>query len=449
MMTKLLRVLCVVAALQVGAVAQGGWVQVAVNGPSPSARYMHAMAYDSQRGKTVLFGGQSNGTDLGDTWEWDGTAWVQVATTGPTPRAGHAMAYDSQRGRTMLFSGNGIADTWEWDGVSWALVGVAGPYGSSSFGMAYDGQRQKMVLCGSAIPGARPTWEWNGTTWVAVGTSNPGPGYAAAAVYDSYRGRVVLAGGYVGGTWEWDGTTWAQSAANEPYRAYSAMVYDSQRRQTVLYGGYTTGLFYGDTWEWNGTNWLPRSSSLPARGWHAMAYDGQRGRTVLFGGQFYTSTGGGVTPGSYVIRADTWEWTGSPGTATTFGSGCGNPTLTLSPVTTAPPTANWTAQAVLSNVPSPFAFMACGWSSTMAGPFLLPVPLDFYGMTGCWMLQSTDILGLSTTATGPGMATYALAIPNLTSVVGLSLYLQGYALAPQANPANVIVSNGLGWTIGY
>lgn len=414
------------------------------------------MAYDSQRGKTVLFGGrESSGGLLGDTWEWDGVTWVQVATTGPAPRHGHAMAYDSQRGRMMLTGGSSLSviDTWEWDGISWVLVDNAGSISGaySSFAMAYDSQRQKMCVFAGVwnSGGLRLTWEWSGTNWVAITAGGPGPGYAAGAAYDSHRGRIVLAGSYGGGTWEWDGITWAQSAANEPYRASSAMVYDSQRRQTVLYGGYTTGLFYDDTWEWSGSNWLHRYSSLPARGWHAMSYDSQRGRTVLFGGQFFTSTSGSVTPGSYVVRSDTWEWAGSPGTATVFGSGCGNPSLTLLPVAAAPPTANWTAQALLTNVPSTLAFIACGWSSTMAGPFLLPVPLDFYGMTGCWMWQSTDILGLSTTATGPGMVTYSLAIPNLTTVVGVGLYLQGYAFAPQANPANVIVSNGLGWTIGY
>ena len=41
------------------------------------------MAYDSQRGKTVLFrgtifpGASSPSALFGDTWEWDGSAWTQ------------------------------------------------------------------------------------------------------------------------------------------------------------------------------------------------------------------------------------------------------------------------------------------------------------------------------------------------------------------------------------
>ncbi len=36
---------------------------------SPSARYDHAMADDSARGKVVLFGGQGSSV-YGDTWEY-------------------------------------------------------------------------------------------------------------------------------------------------------------------------------------------------------------------------------------------------------------------------------------------------------------------------------------------------------------------------------------------
>src|SRR5262245_3058205 len=70
-----------------------------------SARSGLAMAYDSARGVTVLFGGGGPGTFNSNTWEWDGTEWRLRATTGPSPRSGHAMAYDSVRGVTVLFGG--------------------------------------------------------------------------------------------------------------------------------------------------------------------------------------------------------------------------------------------------------------------------------------------------------------------------------------------------------
>src|SRR5690349_1996970 len=88
---------------------------------APAPRDYHAMAYDSIRGVTVLFGG-TGGSSLGDTWEWDGFSWALRSMTGPAPRAQHAMAFDSSRGRVVLFGGIGnstYGDTWEWDGATW------------------------------------------------------------------------------------------------------------------------------------------------------------------------------------------------------------------------------------------------------------------------------------------------------------------------------------------
>src|SRR5262245_66106604 len=78
MSCRFVRAVCFVAASQAGAMAQGGWTQVPVTGPSARAP---AMAYDSQRGRTVLFGGLTlfRAPPLGDTWEWDGSTWVQLA----------------------------------------------------------------------------------------------------------------------------------------------------------------------------------------------------------------------------------------------------------------------------------------------------------------------------------------------------------------------------------
>jgi hypothetical protein len=67
------------------------------------------MVHDSDRAVSVLFGGY-NGvpTDGGDTWEWNGAIWIR-AVSGPLARDAYAMAYDSARGVTVLFGGNGKA----------------------------------------------------------------------------------------------------------------------------------------------------------------------------------------------------------------------------------------------------------------------------------------------------------------------------------------------------
>ena len=130
----------------------------------------------------------------------------------------------------------------------------------------------------------------------------------------------------------------------------------------------------------------------------------------------------------------------------TFGAGCGSPVFDLAG--SSPPVIGTTAQAVLSNAPTPFAFLAIGWSNTFRGSAPLPLPLAGIGMPGCELLQSAEVLGLAATPTGTGTATYDWPLPNLGSLIGLQAYLQGWALAPGQNAAGLIVSNGLEWRIG-
>ena len=52
------------------------------------------------------------------------------------------------------------------------------------------------------------------------------------------------------------------------------------------------------------------------------------------------------------------------------------------------------------------------------------------------------------TITGTNTATFRLPLPNFPGLIGLRLYLQGSTVAPDNNPGEVIVSNGVEWTIG-
>jgi hypothetical protein len=103
------------------------WTLLApAGGSSPAARALHAMAYDSDRKKVVLFAGQeSTGAGDTDTWEWNGTSWAKITPSDPTAdgsppmRVFHAMVYDSKRHRVVLFGGlntnDFMSDTWEYD----------------------------------------------------------------------------------------------------------------------------------------------------------------------------------------------------------------------------------------------------------------------------------------------------------------------------------------------
>jgi hypothetical protein len=108
---------------------------------SPGPRTLSAIAYDSKRQRAVLFGGLThwhNGAWLyaTGTWEWDGRDWIEIDTpVAPAGRMLHAMAYDEQREKVILYGGQNasgnLADLWEWDGSLAALSAgnPAAPFG--------------------------------------------------------------------------------------------------------------------------------------------------------------------------------------------------------------------------------------------------------------------------------------------------------------------------------
>jgi len=201
-----------------------------------------AAAYDSQRQRTVLVHGNQNGTD---TWEWDGATWVQRQPVGGTPPSffGFQVAYDSLRGRTVMFGTN--SDTYEWDGVVWRQVASGGPTTRQQSALTYDSARGAVLLYGGGYH--TDTWEWNGSYWLEhFGIANPGPRAGTCMAYDPVRDRTVLYGGSTQGgnaatgTWEWDGTAWTQVATTgRPTADWSAaMAYDAARQRIVTFGGY-------------------------------------------------------------------------------------------------------------------------------------------------------------------------------------------------------------------
>jgi uncharacterized protein (TIGR03437 family) len=133
---------------------------------SPPARYQHAMAYDSAHGQVVLFGGLYGdllNDALADTWLWDGSNWIEASpATSPPARSNHAMAYDSDQGEMVLFGGNVLSgnptDTWLWDGTNWTdAPPLVGPPARSGQTMAYDSAHDQVVMFGGIGETSSPT----------------------------------------------------------------------------------------------------------------------------------------------------------------------------------------------------------------------------------------------------------------------------------------------------
>jgi hypothetical protein len=284
-------------------------------------------------GNVIVFGGehvsQPNGnvqiTQLADTWQWNGSSWLQkVSATAPKARTHAAMAFDSDRKKVVLFGGDVDSenrvlenDTWEWNGASWAQAQPkTQPPKRFHHAMVYDRARKKVVLFGgnngeiSAQPYLSDTWEWDGASWTQKSPPRaPSARSNAAMAYDDQSQRVVLFGGFfqgeLGDTWEWDGASWSEktSATAPSARSDAAMAYDSSRKKLILFGGmHEVDGTKNDTWQWDGSAWtqLSPASSPPARDGFAMASDSALGKVVLFSG------GGGPN-----ALADTWEWNGS------------------------------------------------------------------------------------------------------------------------------------------
>lgn len=179
------------------------WKQIAVQ-TSPPARSRHALAYDAARGVVLLFGGYTYpGVYHGDTWVYDGNDWRQLnPINSPAPRASMGMAYDSRRARVVLQSGvsalGRYPDTWEWDGTNWVQVVTSGLFRTGA-PMVYDESRGLMHLYGGGSP-SPDVWEYEGGKWQwrnPTGNAPP-PLTGHASCYDPERRKVLVFGGWDG-----------------------------------------------------------------------------------------------------------------------------------------------------------------------------------------------------------------------------------------------------------
>ncbi len=158
------------------------WTNV-TTATSPPARNLAAMVFDPGHCRALLFGGGAGTLGLSDTWSYDGSNWTQLSTaTSPPGRWAHAMAFDSARGKIVLFGGYGPAypagsdrnDTWEFDGTTWVQVlSQSSPPPTEQAAITYDQSRNRMVMFGGW---GNPTQNWEymaGPVW-AVTTTHVG-----------------------------------------------------------------------------------------------------------------------------------------------------------------------------------------------------------------------------------------------------------------------------------
>jgi len=150
---------------------------------SPSARSQASMAYDMARKQVLLFGGLAGNKSLNDTWTWDGKTWHQLHRSGVLPaQGGGGMIYDAATQHVVLLAGardstgntsstgSDLNDTWLWNGSSWTQQAAPKSLRRLDTISTY-GTNQKMVVVvyvvhvHNNVVDDSQTWLWNGKTW--------------------------------------------------------------------------------------------------------------------------------------------------------------------------------------------------------------------------------------------------------------------------------------------
>jgi hypothetical protein len=218
------------------------WTSCTSCSTRPPARMSEALEYYPGRmAATVMFGGFGGGTFLNDTWMLKGSPpnWVPCpaaqcpAASLPSRRSSPSMAFDGQSGRLVMFGGQNdmgqLGDTWFFTSGSkpaWhQCTDAQCPPGSPSFRegqrMVSDPLGREIVLFGAGRPVLLgDTWLWSGKPggWVQCAASNGCPATPTPAArccvgltYDSTAEKVVLYGGAYqtapmayADTWTWD-----------------------------------------------------------------------------------------------------------------------------------------------------------------------------------------------------------------------------------------------------
>src|SRR5438270_7263952 len=244
----------------------------------PPPRYDAAMAYDPVNHEIVLFGGFVDQVSfVNDTWTFDGTDRTQRSSgtgTDPSQRYGAAMAFDSNTGSVILFGGLGftaagtstyLADTWSWKNHQWTQLNpTTSPPGRWEPAMSESTSGGVTLFGGYADSGVphgpsskfSDTWLWNGTTWTQSTATGPGGRYGTAMTKHPTLGAVTVGGccnsvgGFYTDTWNFDGNSWTARARTDApsVRSGAAITANVDLANIVLFGGFGGDGFLGDTW---------------------------------------------------------------------------------------------------------------------------------------------------------------------------------------------------------
>ncbi len=366
----------------------------------------------------VVAGGaftHADGQPVGHVARWDGAGWRALAGGMNGPVTGLATAPDGSlvaAGRFTVAGGTACARIARWNGVTWQPFGLGLSGDAYAVAVAPDG---RVVVGGTFTKPYRYLAQWDGFGWQGMAASN-----AVWAVCALPDGRFYADGRF------WTGTTPTASVGAPTQFAYAAAM---QPDGGLLVGG-----------------WLQRAGQAAS----LVRYDGSGWTTLLDGTQIVraattTPTGELVLGGEFrnVLGVQSTQLASllpsCPPSATNFGVGCGAPALRLQVVSPAWLGATARAQLV-GTAPGTLAVALRG---PAAPPQPLPPALGPIA-PGCTLWTQPVVLAAPDDWVG-AEPRFALALPRLPALLGLTWREQAVALAPSGVFA---ASNAIDWRSG-
>ena len=239
---------------------------------SPSARGYHQMAYDSESGLVILYGGQTGywldpAFQNHKTWSFNPKSekWKEMSPDViPGGFAGGDMAYDSESDRIILSiisDGFSTLQTWSYDTNhdNWTRMSD-GPQHMVGQRIVYDSESDRIILFGgfefSKYQLVDETWayDFNTDTWTNMDPRiHPEPRNYHDLAYNPKVDRIILWGGDQHGvanknevwTYDYNTNTWEELSskyANAPDLCdYMNLVYDEKADRFIMYGWYSYG----------------------------------------------------------------------------------------------------------------------------------------------------------------------------------------------------------------
>lgn len=325
------------------------WAEIPRTEPWPPPRGFSSMVWDRARGRLVLFSGQRQGiftggrislgedpgggisAPLGDTWEWDGSAWTQIPAPPLVQLGSGNLVWDSTANEVRLVldtlaPGAKVATSlYRLDQGAWQLVAL----GSTAVpqrvmtSAAWSTSNQRALVFGGVIlgPTRLPTADVARTEELAGAPfeTEPAPAQMVPLAYASGAttsdGSIVVFGGASGSdridtTWRWNGGRWILPAIDGavPAARSAATMASIGQGSTVLFGGRDESGVRSDTWVWNGLGWSASDAVGPSARSDAVAF-GLGNAAYVFGG---VGAGSKVLVDTWRFTADTWtQVTGS------------------------------------------------------------------------------------------------------------------------------------------